>query len=375
MKRKRVCEVRRLGIMEYAQGLKLQEALTQARKAGAAPDTLLLLEHPHVITLGRNANRNNVLLDSFSFAEREIELFHIGRGGDVTYHGPGQIVGYPILDLRPDRCDIHRYVRDIEEVMIRACRDYSIKAERISGLTGVWVGDEKIGAIGVRISHWITSHGFAFNVNTDLGYFSSIIPCGIADHGVTSLERLLGRKLELRQVEDRLIYHFADIFEREIVEKPHERHSIQAIVFCREDERIHYLLLQRIQDRGGFWQPVTGRVEPGEEFARAARREVREETQLDLAPIDLNFSHSFVVDPQLWREPDSGDVVRVNREIAFAAQAPTKDVVIDGAEHQGFEWVDYSEAMRRLVWFGNKTALKLTQQLLPNQASTIEMRI
>ena len=145
---------------------------------------------------------------------RGIEVHETGRGGDVTYHGPGQIVGYPILDLRPDRCDVHRYVRDLEEVLIRATADYGIAAKRIAGLTGVWVGNEKLAAIGVRIARWITSHGFAFNVTTDLGFFELIVPCGIADRGVTSLERLLGRPVSRGELEDRMVGHFCEVFER-----------------------------------------------------------------------------------------------------------------------------------------------------------------
>ena len=146
-----------------------------------------------------------------------MEVHETGRGGDVTYHGPGQIVGYPILDLKPDRCDVHRYVRDVEEVMIRVCAEYGVHAGRIAGLTGAWVGADKIGAIGIRISRWITSHGFAFNVTTDLDRFHLIVPCGIADRGVTSLQRLTGRAVPIAEVEDAFVKHFAGVFEREPV--------------------------------------------------------------------------------------------------------------------------------------------------------------
>ena len=146
-----------------------------------------------MFTLGRNARAENVLFPAERLRERGFDVYDTGRGGDVTYHGPGQVVGYPILDLSPDRRDVHRYVRDLEDVMIRTCASYGVEAGRIDGLTGTWVGREKIGAIGVRISRWVTSHGFAFNVSTDLAAFDLIVPCGIRDKGVTSLERLLGR--------------------------------------------------------------------------------------------------------------------------------------------------------------------------------------
>jgi lipoyl(octanoyl) transferase len=160
--------VRSLGRVSYARGLELQESLVAERQAGSAPDHLLLLEHDPVFTLGRNARRENVLFPAEALRARGFDVFETGRGGDVTYHGPGQVVGYPILDLSPDRRDVHRYVRDLEEVLLRTCADYGIEAGRVAGLTGAWVGQDKIGAIGVRIARWVTSHGFAFNVATDL---------------------------------------------------------------------------------------------------------------------------------------------------------------------------------------------------------------
>jgi lipoyl(octanoyl) transferase len=188
--------VRRLGCVSYGEALDLQKTLVDERRAGCVPDLLLLLQHPPVITLGvRRGSRSHVIASDGQLAMHGIEVHEAGRGGDVTYHGPGQIVGYPILDLRPDRCDVHRYVRDLEEVMIRVCADYGIAAHRVDGLTGAWVGTAKIGAIGVRISRWITSHGFAFNVNTRLEDFQLIVPCGIADRGVTSLRELLGKEV------------------------------------------------------------------------------------------------------------------------------------------------------------------------------------
>ena len=212
----RTIEVRRLGTVPYADALTLQRELVEERRAGRVGDLLLLLQHPPVITLGvkGDGGRANVLVTNERLAELGVAISETGRGGDVTYHGPGQIVGYPILDLKPDRCDVHRYVRDLEEVMIRVCADYGVTASRIAGLTGAWIGDEKVGAIGVRISRWITSHGFAFNVNTNLADFQLIVPCGIGDHGVTSLARAAGRELSISEVEDHIINHFARVFSR-----------------------------------------------------------------------------------------------------------------------------------------------------------------
>ena len=208
-------EVRRLGRVGYADGLALQRALVEDRRAGSVGDLLLLLEHPPVLTVGvrGDGGRSHILASAETLASSGLEVHETGRGGDITYHGPGQIVGYPILDLRPDRCDVHRYVRDLEEVLIRVCADYEIQASRVEGLTGVWVGREKLAAIGVRIARWITSHGFAFNVSTDLSYFNLIVPCGISDRGVTSLARLLGRPVNQTEVEDRIALHFGQVFD------------------------------------------------------------------------------------------------------------------------------------------------------------------
>jgi lipoyl(octanoyl) transferase len=162
-----------------------------------------------------DGGRSHVIADSSRLSELGIEVSDTGRGGDVTYHGPGQVVGYPILDLRPDRCDVHRYVRDLEEVMIRACGEFGLAAGRVAGLTGAWIAGEKIGAIGIRISRWITSHGFAFNVSTNLEHFNLIVPCGIADRGVTSLERATGQAIPIDVVEDAMVRHFCRVFQRE----------------------------------------------------------------------------------------------------------------------------------------------------------------
>jgi lipoyl(octanoyl) transferase len=207
-------DIRRLGLVPYAEALALQRALVEDRRQGRIEDVLLLVEHPHVLTLGvrGDGGRSHILVRPEALASRGVEVHETGRGGDITYHGPGQIVGYPIIDLKPDRRDVHRYVRDLEDVLIRTARDYGVDATRVEGLTGVWVGRDKLAAIGVRIARWITSHGFALNVTTDLDYFDLIVPCGIADRGVTSLARLLGRPVDRREVEDRVAAHFRDVF-------------------------------------------------------------------------------------------------------------------------------------------------------------------
>ena len=215
----RPLEVRRLGLMPYAEALALQRALVEDRRADRIPDTLLLVEHPHVLTLGvrGDGGRSHILATADALASRGVEIHETGRGGDITYHGPGQLVGYPIIDLKPDRCDVHRYVRDLEDVLIRTASDYGVLAERVDGLTGVWVGREKLAAIGVRIARWITSHGFAFNVTTNLDYFGLIVPCGIADRGVTSLALLTGRAIDPVEVADRTAEHFSNVFNLKVL--------------------------------------------------------------------------------------------------------------------------------------------------------------
>jgi lipoyl(octanoyl) transferase len=209
-----------VGIISYAEGFALQQRIVAARKAGAIEDVLLLCEHPHVITLGRNGKRENLLASEHVLRQKGVEFRETNRGGDITYHGPGQIVGYPILNLAYMKTDVHWYVRTLEEVMIRASGEFGVEAFRISGKTGIWVKaeeqrgatEEKLAAIGVHLSRWVTSHGFAYNVATDLRYFDLIVPCGITDRKATSLEKLLSRNVSLNEVKPRLCHHLAELF-------------------------------------------------------------------------------------------------------------------------------------------------------------------
>ena len=211
-------DVRRLGQIGYQAGLDLQAALVEDRRAGRIGDTLLLLEHPPVITLGVRTRHGakHIIASDEELSRQGVAVHETGRGGDVTYHGPGQLVGYPIFDLKPDRCDVHRYVRDLEQALILALREFDIEGGRVKGLSGVWVGDpgreRKIAAIGVRISRWITSHGFALNVATDLRHFQLIVPCGIADKPVTSIEAELGRSVPMSQIENAVVGGFEAVF-------------------------------------------------------------------------------------------------------------------------------------------------------------------
>ena len=213
-------QIRRLGRIDYAAALDLQKELVEARRRGEIEDTLLLLEHPPVITLGvkTRGRQANIIASPDELTRQGVAVFETGRGGDVTYHGPGQLVGYPILDLNPHRRDVHRYVRDLEEVLMRAVATFGIDTRRVPGLTGVWAGapghEEKLAAIGVRISRWITSHGFALNVAADLRHFQLIVPCGIADRGVTSMEQLAGRPVPMLDVEEAVARAMIELFVR-----------------------------------------------------------------------------------------------------------------------------------------------------------------
>jgi lipoyl(octanoyl) transferase len=208
------CCLRQLGRVDYATALQLQQRLAEDRKQGLVPDQLLLLEHPHVVTMGRNGHLENLLADDDTMARAGIGFYPTDRGGDVTYHGPGQLVGYPILDLRDWKRDVGAYVRAVEETIIATLAEYAIEAGRIPKLTGVWVGDSKIAAIGVHLSRWVTSHGFALNVSTDLSYFQYIVPCGLTKP-VTSMAAL-GVRASLPEVGAKLAVHFARIFDCEM---------------------------------------------------------------------------------------------------------------------------------------------------------------
>jgi lipoate-protein ligase B len=208
---KKTLLVRKLGRVEYSEALRLQKETELSVKEGRQADTLLLLEHPHTLTVGRRGDSGGILMSEDLLKARGVTVFETNRGGKITYHGLGQIVGYPIINLSPDREDVHAYVRDLEEVLIRTMSDYRIEASRIEGLTGVHTARGKVAAIGVHIARWITTHGFALNVNTDLSFFNLIIACD--GEQVTSMEDLLGHEVDLGEVEDRIVVHFANVFE------------------------------------------------------------------------------------------------------------------------------------------------------------------
>ncbi len=218
----KICQIVDLGLIGYAEAWTLQKRMVAARKAGAIENVLLLCEHPHVITQGRNGKREHLLASEHVLRQKGVEFHATDRGGDITYHGPGQIVGYPILNLGAIRRDVVWYVRMLEEAMIRATVEFGVAAERVAGKTGIWIkngnAEEKLAAIGVHISRWVTSHGFAYNVSTDLRYFDLIVPCGIADRKATSLEKLLGRSVKREEIAPRIAKHLGEVFGLELKE-------------------------------------------------------------------------------------------------------------------------------------------------------------
>jgi lipoyl(octanoyl) transferase len=346
----------RLGLVEYGDGLAMQERFGQARRAGLEPDALLLLQHPPVLTFGRGAKRENVVATPEQLAALGVELFDTDRGGDVTYHGPGQIVGYPILLLPEGRHDVRRYVRDVEEGLIRALARFDLRAARIPKWPGVWLGSpetgdaRKIAAIGVHLSRWLTTHGFALNVRTNLSHFELIVPCGIREAGVTSMERELGPRCPpIEEVERALGETFAGVFGQPLEWAPEPAHTV-AVAVVRESPRRQVLLLKRRPEKGGFWQIVTGRVEPGESPAQAAAREVREETGQALEIRALGYEHAFAFGEKL---PPA-----LMRETAFAARWPGGDVRLSGAEHEAHRWADPEEALAALPFHGLREATR-----------------
>jgi lipoyl(octanoyl) transferase len=358
----RTLVIHRLGRVEYADGLDLMRLAGEAVRARspAATDHLFLVEHPPVLTFGRSADRGNVVAAPEWLARQGFELHETDRGGDVTYHGPGQIVGYPVLDLS-DRPDVRRYVGALEEGMIRLCADHGVEAVRHPEHRGAWVGSRKIGAVGVHLSRWITSHGLAFNLSPDLAHFRAIVPCGISDPklGVTSLASELaarGRPAPAREeAEERLALHLAEALDRTATPSSGPDLRTVSVVPVRADGRI--LLLRRSASRGGFWQQVTGRIEPGESAEAAARRELREETGADVPVGPLGYRHAFALDPSLNRVRP-GALVLVE-ETAFAARLPDGFAPRISDEHAEHAFATPEEALERLRFAGLRRAVRL----------------
>jgi lipoyl(octanoyl) transferase len=345
-----------LGLVEYEDGLELQRQIIAARKDNLVGDTLLLLEHPPVLTMGRGAKAANVLTPAEQLSALGVELHETDRGGDVTYHGPGQQVGYPLLHLGPGRQDVRKYVRAIEETIIRTVGDFGIAATRLERWPGVWVehsragGPRKICALGVHLSRWYTRHGFALNVRPELSHFELIVPCGITEAGVTSMQAELGRPITIAEVQPRLVHHFGQVFEAELTRAPELQTTVSVVI--RSGHQV--LLLKRAEERGGFWQPVTGRVEPGESPLAAAGRELQEETSFRARVVPLDYEHAFA-----W---GTSAVPTLGREVAFLAEVEPGQVPQLSVEHTAFQWVDLARALELVPFAGFRRALRLAMR-------------
>ena len=357
----RSLQVHRLGRVEYEDGLALMRLAGDAVRAATPPGTdhLFLLEHPPVLTFGRGADRANLIAAPAWLEAQGFELHETDRGGDVTYHGPGQVVGYPVLDLA-ERPDVRRYVAALEEAMIRTCADPGLVAGRHDEHRGAWVGARKIGAVGVHLARWISSHGFAFNLAPDLTHFQVIVPCGIADPrlGVTSLAAELsarGRATPpVEEVEAQLAAHAAAALERRLTPGPDPLRTV-SVVPVAADGRV--LLLRRAPARGGFWQPVTGRMDPGETASETARRELREETGADVAVTPLGYRHGFGYDPAALGRPPGP--VRGCVEEAFVARLPPGFAPVLSDEHVEAAFHPAEEAARIPRFAGLRKAIRL----------------
>jgi lipoyl(octanoyl) transferase len=337
----RTCELHNLHLVTYENGMAMQETLVSLRQREEIADQLLLLEHTPVITLGRGGRLSNLLADGATLARTGVRFHETTRGGDITYHGPGQIVGYPILHLGEGSRDIRRYVTNLEEVLIRTAADFGITASREEGKRGIWVGAEKLAAIGVRIARWVTSHGFAFNVEPDLDHFRLITPCGLQGTGVTSLRKLLGEAPPPELVRARLAHHFGAIFERSIIPPPPPLRIAKVVV--HDGERT--LLLHRSDL--DFWQPVTGTVEPGESVETAASRELVEETGLSAPIEDLQLRQSFLVESTF-----------VDESTFVAAVDGGAPVALDPEEHDASGWFTFPEAFDKIRWSDDRVSLE-----------------
>ena len=359
----RPAQIRRLGRVLYAAGLRMQQAMATYVQPGGRPDQILILEHNPVFTLGRNASREDIHVGDPFLRERGVEVHATDRGGQVTYHGPGQIVVYPVCNLQDGREDVGRLVRGLEEAMIRTAADFGVQAARLPGFPGIWVetprGLEKLGALGLHLHRWITTHGIAFNVDPELAHFRWITPCGITDKGVCSLRSLLGEAAPTwSQAADRLEVHLASqlgLAPQPV--KPPSR-SVSALTWRQGRSGPELLVMLRRPDQGLWWSSVTGMLEPGEAPEAAAHRELLEETGLRGTLAPLEFTHSFWMDPAILGLPP-GDP-RFNTELCYHMEvAADAQVELALDEHTEYRWCGFQEAHELMMWEGSKAALAL----------------
>jgi len=349
----RKCDLRQLHVVTYENGLTLQQRLAEMRQREEIDDQLLLLEHPPVITLGRGGDMSNLLASPDALRQQGVRFFETTRGGDIAYHGPGQIVGYPILHLGEGNRDVRKYVTKLEDVLIRTVAEYGIVAARAEGKRGIWVGPNKIAAIGVRIARWVTTHGWALNVSTNLDHFRLITPCGLRGTGVTSIEREVGRHVPLAEVRSTLAQEFAEVFDRELIPKEETLRLVKIVV--HDGDRV--LLLHRRQERGNFWQPITGAIEDGEAAIATARREIIEETGQTAEPQPLGTTQSFLIESQYLASRYPAPIIA--SEIGFTASLDSRlPIRLDETEHDEYGWFTFGEAYEKIQWTDDREALE-----------------
>ena len=355
----RTCSLHRLHLVTYENGLQLQQRLVDLRQREQIDDQLLLLEHPPVITLGRGGDVGNLLASPEALSSNGVRFYETTRGGDITYHGPGQVVGYPIVHLGEGHRDVRKYVTRLEEVLIRTVAEYGITATRVDGKRGIWVGSDKIAAIGVRVARWVTSHGWALNVSTNLDHFRLITPCGLRGTGVTSIERESGRRVSMAEVREVLCAKFAEVFERELVPRAETLRLVKVLV--HDGERV--LLLHRRRERGNFWQPITGSIEDGESPLETARRELAEESGYRGEPRPLDLVQSFMIESQYLEARHAAPIIA--SEIAYVARADSSVAPrLDPSEHDAAGWFTFAEAYERIRWTDDREALERLQAVL-----------
>lgn len=358
---KRLCHLRNLHRVTYENGMQMQETLVGLRQRDEIPDHLLLLEHPPVITLGRGGDTNNLLADAAELKRFGVRFYETTRGGDITYHGPGQIMGYPIIHMGEGNRDVRKYVTKLEEVLIITLAEYGVAAQRQDGRRGVWVGNEKVAAIGVRIARWVTSHGFALNVSSALDHFSLITPCGLRGTGVTSVQRLTGRDIQPDEVRVALGRIFAEVFERELVDRKHEMRIVKVV--AHDQERV-LLLHRRV---GDFWQPITGRIEEGETEQAAASRELREESGLEGPLSTPQLRQSFLISAEFLSQASSQPCFA--EETTFGVLVSRKlPVRLDQEEHDGHGWFTFDEAYAKIRWSDDRDSLERIQKCLASDS-------
>lgn len=364
----RPAQIRILGRVLYSAGLRMQQAMADYVAEGTHPDQVLILEHNPVFTLGRNATRQDIHVNDAFLEENGVEVHQTDRGGQVTYHGPGQVVVYAICSLKGPRQDLGRFVRGLEEAMIRTAGEFGVSADRLKGFPGVWVGTprghEKLGALGIHLKRWIPTHGIAFNVRPNLAHFRWITPCGITDKGVCSLQSLRGESApSWTEAAESMGKHLADVLALDPQPVPSLSQSVSALTWRRGAQGVEVLMMLRHPEQGLWWSSVTGMVEAGESLEEAAHRELQEETGLSGTLRPLDFSHAFWVDPRLIGLPDGEP--RFNRETCFHVEvSPSAEVRLGPEEHSEYRWCPLTEAQGLMRWEGSKAALRLLERQL-----------